>query len=110
MIAALDAATGRPLWTRKLPSAPFGCATVAADVVFAPTYDGLDLRALGPRRGRSSGATARRPGSTAVHRSRATRCSCLRAHPTATSRTPVPQLIAYRLSSVRIGWMSWNTR
>ena len=23
---------------------------------------------------------------------------------------PVPQLIAYRLSSVRIGWMSWNKR
>ena len=40
VIAALDAATGRPLWTRKLPSAPFGCATVANDVVFAPTYDG----------------------------------------------------------------------
>jgi outer membrane protein assembly factor BamB len=40
VIAALDAATGQPRWTRELPSAPLGCATVASDVVFVPTYDG----------------------------------------------------------------------
>jgi alcohol dehydrogenase (cytochrome c) len=37
---ALDAATGRVLWERRLPSPDFGCATVADDVVFTATYDG----------------------------------------------------------------------
>ena len=32
--------SGRRLWTRKLPSPNFGCATVANDVVFTATYDG----------------------------------------------------------------------
>ena len=41
-----------------------------------------------PRPGRSSGVTARRRGSTAVRRSRETRCSCLQAHRIATSRSP----------------------
>jgi alcohol dehydrogenase (cytochrome c) len=39
-LVALDAATGRPLWERRLPSPDFGCATVANDVVFTSTYDG----------------------------------------------------------------------
>jgi outer membrane protein assembly factor BamB len=37
---ALDAKTGRTVWQRHLGSAPFGCATVARDAVFVPTYDG----------------------------------------------------------------------
>ena len=39
-LVALDARTGTRFWTRRFPSALFGCATVANDVVFAPTYDG----------------------------------------------------------------------
>jgi outer membrane protein assembly factor BamB len=39
-LIALDAASGRPLWDRQLPSPDFGCATVANDVVFTSTYDG----------------------------------------------------------------------
>jgi outer membrane protein assembly factor BamB len=39
-VVALDAATGRALWTRRFPAAAFGCATVANDVVFVPTFDG----------------------------------------------------------------------
>jgi alcohol dehydrogenase (cytochrome c) len=39
-IEALDAATGRRLWERRVGSAVFGCATVANDVVFTATYDG----------------------------------------------------------------------
>src|SRR5205823_13676972 len=39
-LVALDARTGRPLWTRRFPAPAFGCATVANDVVFAPTLDG----------------------------------------------------------------------
>jgi outer membrane protein assembly factor BamB len=39
-LVALDAETGRRLWERRLPSAVFGCATVANDVVFTATFDG----------------------------------------------------------------------
>jgi outer membrane protein assembly factor BamB len=39
-VYALDAATGKTVWERRLGSAPFGCATVARDAVFVPTYDG----------------------------------------------------------------------
>jgi alcohol dehydrogenase (cytochrome c) len=39
-LTALDAATGRPVWTRHFPSPTFGCATVANDVVFTATLDG----------------------------------------------------------------------
>jgi outer membrane protein assembly factor BamB len=39
-LVALDAATGRRLWERRLPSPVFGCATVANDLVFTATYDG----------------------------------------------------------------------
>jgi glucose dehydrogenase len=40
-LLALDAATGEPLWERRLSAATFGCATVASDVVFTVTYDGI---------------------------------------------------------------------
>ena len=39
-LVALDAATGRPIWERRLPSPDFGCATVSNDVVFTSTFDG----------------------------------------------------------------------
>src|SRR5262249_52762843 len=39
-LVALDAATGRRLWTLRLPQAPFGCATVADGVGFTSTFDG----------------------------------------------------------------------
>jgi alcohol dehydrogenase (cytochrome c) len=39
-LTAVDAATGRVLWQRKLPSMDFGAATVANDVVFTSTYAG----------------------------------------------------------------------
>jgi alcohol dehydrogenase (cytochrome c) len=39
-LTAFDAATGKMLWQRKLPSMNFGAATVANDVVFTSTYAG----------------------------------------------------------------------
>jgi alcohol dehydrogenase (cytochrome c) len=51
LLAALDAATGRQLWTRRFPSPDFGCATVANDVVFTSTYDGT-VYGLSTRDGR----------------------------------------------------------
>jgi outer membrane protein assembly factor BamB len=39
-LVALDAASGRPLWTRRFPAPVFSCATVANDVVFTASLDG----------------------------------------------------------------------
>ena len=39
-LVALDAAAGKPLWTRRLPQPDFSCATVADGVVFTGTFDG----------------------------------------------------------------------
>jgi outer membrane protein assembly factor BamB len=39
-LTALAAASGRVLWTRRLPSPVFSCATAAGDVVFTTTYGG----------------------------------------------------------------------
>ena len=39
-LVALDAATGRILWERRLPSPDFGCATVSNDLVFTSTFEG----------------------------------------------------------------------
>jgi outer membrane protein assembly factor BamB len=39
-LVALDAATGRKVWTLRLAQANFGCATVADGVVFTSTFDG----------------------------------------------------------------------
>jgi alcohol dehydrogenase (cytochrome c) len=37
---ALDAATGVPIWARRLPQAVLGCATAGNGVVFTSTFDG----------------------------------------------------------------------
>ena len=110
MIAALDAATGRPLWTRKLPSAPFGCATVASDVVFVPDLRRVDLRALGRTRGDPLEATARRAGING--------CPSVAGDTLLVpAGAPAPRLrgagaAADRVPSLvlRIGWMPWNKR
>jgi outer membrane protein assembly factor BamB len=39
-LTALDAATGRPVWTTRFRLPVFACATVANDVVFTATIDG----------------------------------------------------------------------
>jgi outer membrane protein assembly factor BamB len=39
-LVALDAATGRRLWTKRLPQPDFGCATAADGVVFTATFEG----------------------------------------------------------------------
>ena len=60
-LVALDAATGRALWARRLPSPNFGCATVSNDVVFTSTFDGTVYAfARRRRRARLAHAHARR--------------------------------------------------
>ena len=42
-VAALDALTGRVLWTTKLPGDPLGATTVVNDLVFTAVFDGTVL-------------------------------------------------------------------
>jgi alcohol dehydrogenase (cytochrome c) len=39
-LVALEASSGRRLWTRRFTSPNFGCATVAGEVVYTSTFDG----------------------------------------------------------------------
>ena len=39
-LVALDVATGRVRWDRRLPHSPYGAATIFSDLVFTTTYDG----------------------------------------------------------------------
>jgi outer membrane protein assembly factor BamB len=39
-LVAIDVASGRVRWERKLPHTPYGAATIASDLVFTTTYDG----------------------------------------------------------------------
>jgi outer membrane protein assembly factor BamB len=63
-LVALDAGSGRPLWTRRLRAPTFGCATVANDVVFAPTFDGR-IYALATDTGRTLWQARARAGINA---------------------------------------------
>ena len=63
-LVALDAATGTQLWERHFPSANFGCATVANDVVFTSTYDG-NVYGLAAEDGRVLWQAKLRAGSNA---------------------------------------------
>jgi outer membrane protein assembly factor BamB len=40
---AVNLTTGKVLWSTKLPSPPFGAATIANDLVFTTTYNGRVL-------------------------------------------------------------------
>ena len=98
VIAGLDAATGRPLWTRTLPSAPFGCATVASDVVFAPTYDGW-IYALSARTGAILWKDRAEAGINGCPSVAGDTLLVPAGAPHRDFAAPVPQLIAYRLTS-----------
>jgi alcohol dehydrogenase (cytochrome c) len=63
-LVALEAATGRTLWERRLPSPDFGCATVANDVVFTSTFDG-SVSAFAAGDGKLAWSTRMRAGVNA---------------------------------------------
>src|SRR5262249_40682832 len=97
VVAALDAATGRPLWTRTLPSAPFACATVASDVVFVPTYDGW-ISALSARTGEVLWRDRTEAGINGCPSVAGDTLLVPAGAPHRGIARPVPQLVAYRLS------------
>jgi alcohol dehydrogenase (cytochrome c) len=61
VLYALSAKTGRKLWSRRLGSPATGCATVASDVVFAPSLDG-HVVAVAAKSGRTLWRTQARAG------------------------------------------------
>jgi outer membrane protein assembly factor BamB len=63
-LVALDIATGNVKWDLKLPHSPYGAATVANDVVFAPLYDGT-VWAVAADTGRLLWSTKLRAGNDA---------------------------------------------
>jgi outer membrane protein assembly factor BamB len=98
VVAALDASTGRPLWTRTLPSAPFACATVASDVVFTPTYDGR-IYALSARTGEILWSARTPAGINGCPSVAGDMLLVPAGAPHGGFAHPVPQLVAYRLSA-----------
>ena len=64
VVTALDLHTGKHLWSTPLSSPPFGCTTVANDVVFVPTFDGR-VRALAAGDGHVVWQTRTRAGINA---------------------------------------------
>ena len=97
VVAALDASTGRALWTRTLPSAPFACATVASDVVFTPTYDGR-IYALSARTGEILWSDRAEAGINGCPSVAGDTLLVPAGAPLRGIADPVPQLVAYRLS------------
>ncbi|MEI7760590.1 MAG: PQQ-binding-like beta-propeller repeat protein [Thermoleophilia bacterium] len=98
-IVALDAATGRTLWTRALPSAAFGCATVASDVVFAPTFDGR-IYALSALTGAVLWSDRAEAGINGCPSVAGDTLLVPAGAPHRDFAELMPQLLAYRLSSV----------
>jgi outer membrane protein assembly factor BamB len=97
-LIALDAATGEPLWQRRLPAPTFGCATVASDVVFTVTYDGI-VRAFTAQDGRQLWRAHLRAGSNscpAVAGDTLLVGAGVVRHPA--FERPVPEVVAFRIA------------
>jgi outer membrane protein assembly factor BamB len=97
VLVALDAAGGRPVWTRRFGSPLFGCATVARDVVFAPTYDGW-LHALSALTGRELWRARARAGINGCPAVGAGLVLVGAGAPHPAYRRPVPEVVAFGVS------------
>lgn len=99
-VVALDAASGARVWTRKLPSPVFGCATAAADLVVTATYDGR-VYALDADTG-ATRWTAREPAGVNACPAVAGDLLVVPAGAEPPSiATPTPVVDAYRLTAAR---------
>jgi outer membrane protein assembly factor BamB len=96
VLYALAGATGRTLWARRFDSPLFGCATVARDVVFAPTFDGR-VHALSTRDGRTLWSARARAGINACPAVAGDLLLIAAGAPHRDFRRPVAELIAFRL-------------
>lgn len=96
---ALDAATGRRLWTRRLPSPDFGCATAARNVVFTATYAGV-VYAFDAASGRQLWS-AREPAGINACPTVAGNLLLIGTGALPDLTSAAPQLVAYRLPQTR---------
>jgi alcohol dehydrogenase (cytochrome c) len=95
-VTALELATGRSLWTAPLDSPPFGCTTVARDVVFVPTFDGF-IRAYDVVTGRVLWRARARAGINACPSVAGDTLYVAAGTAERSFRQPRFELIAYRL-------------
>ncbi|HEX3806237.1 MAG TPA: PQQ-binding-like beta-propeller repeat protein, partial [Gaiellaceae bacterium] len=95
-LVALDAATGRLLWSRPMSSPDFGCATVANDVVFSSTYLGR-IDAVAVATGRLLWSANEPAGINACPTVAGNLLLVDAGAEPEGIRTPTPQLVAYRL-------------
>ena len=94
-MVAIDVATGRVLWTTKLPTMALGAATISNDLVFTTTFDGTVVALSRRRTAPSCGGAPCRRGRTPRSPSRATRSITAASYPAEAGQ--VPQIVAYRL-------------
>ena len=93
---ALNARTGTPEWDDKLPSSPYGAATVTNNVVFTTTYNG-DLYAFNTATGAVLLKTPLSAGSNAPVTVDGD--YVIAGAGVASSSTPRPLIIAYKLGA-----------
>ncbi|HZS25490.1 MAG TPA: PQQ-binding-like beta-propeller repeat protein [Gaiellaceae bacterium] len=93
---ALDAQTGARLWSHRMSSPDFGCATVAHDVVFTATYLGR-VEALDTTSGRPLWSAREPAGVNACPTVSGDELLVEAGAEPQGIRTPTPQLVAYRL-------------
>ena len=94
-LVALDLGTGRLLWERRFGSPVFSCATVANDVVFTATYDGI-VRALAAEDGRPLWSARLRAGTNSCPA--VVGDTLLMGAGVPRGATSVPELVAFRLA------------
>jgi outer membrane protein assembly factor BamB len=96
VLVALSARDGSRLWSRRLGSPAMACATVARDVVFAPTYDGRVL-ALAANNGRTLWQARTRAGIIGCPAVDGDLLVVGAGAPFPSAASAVPEIIAYAL-------------
>jgi len=96
VLYALDAATGRTVWRRRLRAAPFGCATVARDTVVVPTYDGR-VTVFAARTGRTLWRARLPNGNNSCPAVGASMLVVAAGAPHPAIAHPVPEVVAYAI-------------
>jgi len=95
-LVALNARTGARLWTHRMASANFGCATVANDVVFTAGYLGR-VEAVAAANGRVLWSVQERAGINACSAVAGDTLFVVAGAEPDGMRIPTPQLVAYRV-------------
>jgi outer membrane protein assembly factor BamB len=94
-MVALDVASGRVRWDRRLPRSPYGAATISNDLVFTTTYDGT-VWALARENGKVVWRTRLRAGTNAPV---VVAGDTLIAAASVPLNGEQPELVAYRLGA-----------